>query len=75
ANLFAHRMFGAQIATRPEQETNPRNKIWLKIGAPNLIRIAICAGRLRSANIMAQGCSARNFICGQNMPFLSITRK
>jgi hypothetical protein len=35
-------MFGAQIATRPEQEKNPRNKIWLKIGAPNLIRIAMC---------------------------------
>ncbi len=45
---------------------NRWDQIWFIICAPNLIRIAICAGRLPCANIMAQGWSHRYLICGQN---------
>ncbi len=44
---------------------NPRGWICFIICAPNLIRIAICAGRLRCANIMAHGWSYSILICGR----------
>jgi hypothetical protein len=58
----------------PNKKKNPWIQIWFIICAPNLIRITICTGRLRCANIMAQGWSYCIIICGQNMFFLFITQ-